>query len=839
MSALTCGRCGQRTAIGSIYCPRCRWVLLSSRPHVTTLAGGDTSIHQDVMPEPPTGPSGMMARRRVDKARAQVERELENLIEPRLEQLQKDLKDNGDDAQLHFRLGTILLLRSSFERAIAHLQRAHQLEPQNRDVLLNLAVALAQRGQLQPSLMTLGEARTLFPNDADVLLNIALVALQARRPQVTFEATTTLEKLWEDNNALIEPYYESTMTARGLALLLLKKPDAAKVALHAAANYQTGSHSEFLASSSTRSEDNGDSAFDVERSDEEIAAKFAILSETPQSDEFTRPGGHVTGADFLNNLAIVEVELGALELAQQHLNMAVRIEPANARVDSNLGILAFERGEIPTAFKYLDIARQIEESSSSAEPATHNHLGIILSSLGRNDEAWREFGIASGHTHADFEVWYNLGRAYIEAGKTERGVSYLRKAFSLDPQHPDVHALLAASYLMRGHIDSAMLDEAIKHFKRALQLNGRHLSSLLGLAMACEQAGNAQGAQVVLAQAIKLYPRSAPVLFLRALFTMRLQDDAEHLARAGTHFVEARSAQVDLVACDYNAALCQYLMGMQDAAAHQLEAVVRFDPSFTPAYYLIGVGHAAGERYDQALKAWQTALQQDSQNADLHADMGFAYYSKKDWQNAIDSYYRAAQLAPEDADIMASLGLCCGRVAGTMRDAKRERESKKANTLLKNTMGVHARDAEEARLLRLMLERSISAFQRSLQLKPQNPITHSNLGLSLYFQNEVEKAVDQWRIVSQLDARYAEKREEDQYRNFDDSQMALRPVLWRDHVVGMSPVLPPPHTRLVPGYNSRNYRLALPDQELQRVQTMRRQLDHTTRLQSWMNAKRT
>jgi hypothetical protein len=173
-----------------------------------------------------------------------------------------------------------------------------------------------------------------------------------------------------------------------------------------------------------------------------------------------------------------------------------------------------------------------------------------------------------------------------------------------------------------------------------------------------------------------------------------------------------------------------------------------------------------------------------------------------------------------------------------MRDARQEREAKKANSLLKNTAAAQARDAEEARALSDMLNRSIEAFHQSLQLRPQNPITHSNLGLSLYFQNEVERAVDQWKIVSQLDARYAEKREEDQYRNFDDSQMTLRPVHWREHLVSMSPVLPPPHTRLVPGYNSRNYRLTLPDEDLQRIQVICRQLDYATRLQSWMNAKR-
>ena len=729
------------------------------------------------------------------------------------------------------------MLRAAGERGLAHLQRAHALEPDNRDVRVNLAIAYAQRGQLQPALAMLSETRTLFPNDADLLLNLALVALQARRPHVTHEATMALEKLWERNNSLIPAFYENTLTARGLALLQMQKPDEALITLKAAAHHEHATHLD--ATSSTRSADARAVNGGVPESDEEIAAKFAIIAEGPQTDEFVQSGGFTTGADFLNNLALAEAELGEFDRAQAHLNTAVRVEPANARVDSNLGVLAFQRGDTAMAFKYLDIARQIEEGSTQSEPSTRNHMGVVLSSLGRTDEAWREFGLAGGHEHADFEVWYNLGRAYVESGKPERGVSYLRKAFALDQHHPDVHCLLAASYLLRQRPDNGLVDEAIKHFRRALQLNGKHLPSLLGLAMACEQAENFQGAQVVMAQAVKLYPHSAPVLFLRALFTMKLDDDPEHIARAGTHFAQARASQTDLVACEYNSALCQYVMGMQDSASLQLEDVVRQDPSFTPAYYLIGVGHAKAERYDKALAAWQTAVQQEPSNVDLHSDMGFVFYQQKEWQNSINSFHRAAQLAPQDADILASLGLCCGRAAGAMREERKARDDKRSNSLIKTpSAATQARDAEEARVINSLLLRSVGAFQQSLQINARNPITHSNLGLSLYFQNEVEKAVDQWRVVSRLDARYAEKREDEQYRNFDDSQMQLRPVRWRELLVGMSPLLPASHTRLVPGYNARAFRPALPDAELQKLHTLRRQLEHTTRLQSWMNAKR-
>ncbi len=843
---MVCGRCGFRTAPDSSYCPRCRWALVGNRATLfaaTSVGDQNTAgfkldltgaplpgIEASVsLPEAPSGAGGMMARRRVDKQRSLLERDIREIVEPRLERLEEILAEQPSDAVTLKDLGVLSLLQESTERAVAFLQRAHEVDPRDLETAINLSIALAQRGQLQPSLTLLNALRDQHPDDPRVLFNLALVALQARRTPLVLEVTDALAALWKTTPSLAPVYHDDTLTARGLALLFDDKPEEARVALQAAARHGQ-SNASSNGASSTRKDASG---LEMLVSDDQlIAAEFEILGEAA-SAEVEMLADKNQSADFLNNLALAEAEIGAFDRAQTHLNAAVRIEPGNARVDSNLGILAYQRGETDFAYKMLDLARQIEQQAAQTEATTHNHLGVVLTTMGRTDDAWREFGLASGHHHADFEVWYNLGRAYIENGKPDKGVSFLRRAFALEPQNPDLHATLGAGYLLRGTVQANLLEEALKHFKRALQIDARHFPSLVGLAMTCAQMENAQGASVVLNQALKLYPRRVEVLFLRALFTLTLDTDTERVARAGTQFGQVFAIQPELLAADYDSALCQYMLGMQDSAMHTLEKVVQRDPSFVPAYYLIGVGHAVARHFDQALTAWKTAVVQDAQNADIHAALGFGYYQTGDWPNAISSFESATRLLPTDADVAACLGLSYGRAGGVLRKEREERAAKKS--FIKPSA---ERDAIELRTLNNHLTNSVASFTRSLQLKPGNAVTHSNLGLSYYFQNKVENAVEQWRIVSKLDARYAMQREEDQYTNFDDSQMALRPLRWRDMIVGMMPILPPPHTRLVPGYNERAFRPALSDPILQRLHTLRRQLAHTMRLQSWMNAKR-
>ena len=847
MSGLMCGRCGQRTAPDSSYCPRCNWALVGTRASlfaVTQLAdqnvaGSTLDVVGNALPPveasvvmPEAG--GMMARRRVDKQRSNLERDIEAIVEPRIEQLEKTLEEIPGDAATLATLGTINLLQNNFERAVAYLQRAHELAPTELETSINLGVALSQRGQVQPALTLFNALRDQHPDDPLILFNLALVALQARRAPAVLEVTDALEELWKQTPSLFAIYHDDTLTARGLALLMMDKPEEARKTLQEAARQGRHSNRHLAAQTSANgasSTGNGASAL---ASDAELQnAHFQVEGQDDdEEDVLALEGGQ--SADFLNNLALAEVGVGAYDKAQSHLNAAVRIEPGNARVDGNLGVLAYQRGEIGFAYQMLDLARQIEHQSSQTEASTHNHLGVVLSTMGRTDDAWREFGLASGHERADFEVWYNLGRAYIESGKPDRAMSFLRRAFTIDPQNPDLHATLGTGYLLRGSTQNNLLDDALKHFKRALQLDGNHFPSLLGLAMTCAQMNNAQGALVVLHQAQKLFPRRIEVLFLRALFTLTLDTDTERVPRAGMQFNMVFAAQPELLAADYDAAVCQYMMGMQESAMRMLEKVVQRDPSFIPAYYLIGVGHAVAKHFDQALTAWKTAAAQDAGNVDIQAALGFAHYQLGDWANSYQAFERAVRILPMDAEIAACLGLAYGRAGGALR---KERIARAEKHVFIKAPGSQERDAQDLRTQTDLLDRSVAAFERSLRIKPGNAVTHSNLGLSYFFQDKVEAAVEQWRIVSRLDARYAMQREEDQYTNFDDSQMSLRPLRWREMIVGMMPILPPPHTRLVPGYNERAFRPALSDPTLQRLHTLRRQLAHTSRLQSWMNAK--
>jgi tetratricopeptide (TPR) repeat protein len=781
---MICGRCGYRTAENSTYCPNCRWTLYVDTP--------EGAAHKVALTGELPRPGGLLARRKQEGHVSRLEKQLRGLLDPLLERLEETLAEDTSDFQAQRAMGLATMLDESYERANVHLQRAHELQPGDVEAAINYGIVLAQRGQLMPAMEVLKKARTQWPKNPLVIFNYALVALQARRADDVLEAVSALEVLWHDSETIIEEYHEEAQTIRGLALLLQNKPGEAKVALESAASHTVtlqvgGPHTGSTPSTGS------------EEDDDILNAVEVVKQADPYGDEDVETRqleGKDTNADLLNNLAMAEAGLGLADAAVARLHAALRLDPSHTRVLNNLGVLAYEQGQLDIAFEYLDTARQIEEFMESPDPITSNHLGVVLSAMGRLDEGMTRFQRAGGHERAEFEVYYNLGRAYIEHGKPEAGVEHLRHAFQLNPNAPDVHVVLAAAYMLRDKPE--LLPEALKHLKRALQINSHHRVAFADMALALIDSNKLNDAGKVILQALKVHPNSAETLFLLAYLVMQ-RGDEQHWAQASGQFGSVLDTRPDLIAALYNAALCQYLLGFRDTAAQQLQLVTDRDASFAPAYYLAGVGHVAGRRFNEALLAWQHALKYEPNNVDLHCNIAFIHYQFKRYEEAIKFFMTAHRIEPMNPDILSAMGLCFAR---TNR-----------------------------------FDSAIESFRRSLEINSRSPATHSNLGLAYYLNKQVEKAIEHWRIVAHLDAGYARKKDEEEQRSFDDSIVSLRPLNWRTRVIRMAPTLPRPHTRLVPGFNARKFRPAISDATLREVFDVRQKLDTAQRYVAWMNVR--
>ena len=726
-----------------------------------------------------------MARRRQEGFCAQLAHSYEENLQKRNDALEKRLGAEPQNHEVLRALALIAYLEGQLARAATLFERAHKAAPDDLESAVNFAIVLARRGQLQPSLNLLNELRQKHSDSPFVWLNLALVALQAHRPPLVHQAIDALEGLWLDNEQIALDFHDDGVTARGLALLLERKPREAWEQLNAAARHAIN----LKVDARKEAERQGLTFEDADNFGDDGAESEVVME------------GMGAQASALNNLAIAEADMGELARAQARLRSALHLEPGNSAILNNIGVLAYRGGNLNAAYRAIETAHGVEEFIGKPDPITNNHLGVVLSSLGRMEDSLNSFQRAGSVDHAEFEVFYNLGRAFIEHGRADVGVPYLRQAFAIEPNNADVHTVLGAAYLFSGRVN--LYAEALKHLKRAVQLDSHSRTGASNLVLALLEIGNRDAARGILNQALKIFPGAAEPNYLAALillYSMEGSDNPETFwASAAQHFELARAARPDTAAALYNSALCQFMMGFRDTSSKLLEAATQRDPSLGPAYYLIGVGHAVAKRDKEALAAWKIAAELEPLNADVHVNTGALLYRAKDYKGACDAYFRAHRLLPENPVILAAMGVAFAQ--------------------------------------RKMFPQAIAALNDSLRIDPRSPIAHSNIGLAHYLFNAIESAMEHWRLVSQLDKTYAASREEEQQRSFDDSIIQLRPLEWKNRVIGIAPVLPRPRTRLTPSQGVDPFRLVLTDPALATIVEQKRQLEAARRVLAWMSLK--
>jgi len=141
------------------------------------------------------------------------------------------------------------------------------------------------------------------------------------------------------------------------------------------------------------------------------------------------------------NLALAYKEMGLLEKAKEHLQIALALDPVNC----------------------IDALTDI---------------GVIYEEMGRTDEAIECYLSALRYLPYDADLHYNLGTAYAQKGALDLAILEYKKALEINPCEPDFHFSIACAYRKKG-----LKEEAITHHKRAIALDPEYRKARLELGL--------------------------------------------------------------------------------------------------------------------------------------------------------------------------------------------------------------------------------------------------------------------------------------------------------------------------------------------------------------------
>ena len=301
-----------------------------------------------------------------------------------------------------------------------------------------------------------------------------------------------------------------------------------------------------------------------------------------------------SSASVWNLLAMIAFRRGTDELAAQHVERAIALEPASAALYANLGELKKKMGHLDESFAAFEKAVELEPSSA----IMRNKLGIALRLSGRLADAVSEFdrAIAADANYADLHN--NRGNALRDLGRLSEAMESYRRAIALRPNLAPAHANL-------GNVlgDLGRFEPALVEYQIALQLQPKYPEALLGRASALRQLKRFDEAIADCKTAIELGAIGDGENILGSIFyDLGKFDEAIAAFRRSIELDHSSAIKRN------NLAMALDAVGDVEEAIAAVSAAVDLKPNYAEGFNTLGTILADQGQYDAASAAFERAI---------------------------------------------------------------------------------------------------------------------------------------------------------------------------------------------------------------------------------------
>ena len=270
----------------------------------------------------------------------------------------------------------------------------------------------------------------------------------------------------------------------------------------------------------------------------------------------------------------------AVERAIRSFERALEIDPDHLPARVEIGRWQLERNLLDEAQHSFGRALGQDEFCAAAMVG----LGRIAASRGQYEEAVDLFEAALEIGPEASSIHYHLGMAYRDLGMTEQAEEHLSqrgvvKAAVQDPLMRELRFLVvgARPYTDRGIIaaHAGRYDEAVREFRRAVEMEPGNPTHLLHLAMALRELGDTPEVVRVYREVLRLSPKHERAHLALAELLANQGDDRE----AGRHFRQALESNPNLRTATLGLAKTLQRLDQHGEALVYYQETLRMDPS--------------------------------------------------------------------------------------------------------------------------------------------------------------------------------------------------------------------------------------------------------------------
>jgi Tfp pilus assembly protein PilF len=313
-----------------------------------------------------------------------------------------------------------------------------------------------------------------------------------------------------------------------------------------------------------------------------------------------------------NNHGAILLRLGRVEQAAKQFELSLKLDPRQPGALVNLAQIAFAR-DTP---EDLRAARSLFERARAIEPDPEVARALVVIALRMKDRNaaagyFKDYralvaDAKSGASAAAASSRAELGAALLEAGLVDEATEELGAAVEAEPASVKAVVLLAQAYLARKDIASAgrTLEGAI-----ARGLDDAPIYA--ALAGVYQDSGHIENAIPAMRLAIERAPRNEAYRFRYAMLLV----DTKAPAAAVIRLREALAEFPGSSKLWFALGVALFTNHKHDEAMTAFERAVELDPKFAPALAYLGMIYDETGRYAEALALYERAAAADERIA--------------------------------------------------------------------------------------------------------------------------------------------------------------------------------------------------------------------------------
>jgi tetratricopeptide (TPR) repeat protein len=236
------------------------------------------------------------------------------------------------------------------------------------------------------------------------------------------------------------------------------------------------------------------------------------------------------------------------------------------------------------------------------------------------------------------EAQNGLAITLTRLGNLQEAIRHWQRALRLNPDYAEAHDNLGCALSQMGRVQ-----DAIKEFEAALRIRPDYADAHFNLGVALAKTGKIEEAIAHYEQVLRINPDDAQAHNNLGVALAKTGRNEEAIA----HYEQALRIKPDYAQVHYNLGVSLVQLGRLQEAMGHWEQALRIKPDYAEAHNNLGNALLQGGRIDDAIGHYERALRVNPDIAEAHCNLGVALEQLGRIQEAIGHYQQALRLKPD------------------------------------------------------------------------------------------------------------------------------------------------------------------------------------------------